>query len=318
MEVSLLNEKEVYIIDLIDFKLIAYLSAIIGIIYIFISIYNKINDYKQNINDIFDYYLKLNNNVCNIEENINLMNNDTITNMDNIYSKFDKLTNNIKNKNKEIDDLYVHVNVLRNKIENSDKIKLNNIINKITTYFEFFTELQSLIGEHKCKYLFGYTGQHSTSEICNTQSFKGFKGFNSVNPFEVTPVLMKYFKKYYNNNRDQFIPLNYKVWGNNKNEDSSIDSYNKTIQTQLKYFNQDSFRGRYFGIEHDGNAIHNMTNAMPHITLMNRNMTKLLTETNEEFELKILKNVLYDLEEKYVTYKKYEFFGIKHVLNFNI
>jgi two-component SAPR family response regulator len=47
---------------------------------------------------------------------------------------------------------------------------------------------------------------------------------------------------------------------------------------------------------------------MAHIKLMNRNSVRLLDETNEEFEFKILQHILYELQDKYVIYKQIEFY----------
>jgi len=47
---------------------------------------------------------------------------------------------------------------------------------------------------------------------------------------------------------------------------------------------------------------------MAHIKLMNRNSVRLLDETNEEFEFKILQHILYELQDKYVFYKQIEFY----------
>ena len=45
-----------------------------------------------------------------------------------------------------------------------------------------------------------------------------------------------------------------------------------------------------------------------HIKFMNRNSVRLLDETDEDFELKILQHILYELQDKYVFYKQIEFY----------
>lgn len=54
----------------------------------------------------------------------------------------------------------------------------------------------------------------------------------------------------------------------------------------------------------------NIRHELSELVFMNRYTIRLLDETNEEFEYKILKNVLYALEDIYVFYKQLEFLGI--------
>ena len=87
---------------------------------------------------------------------------------------------------------------------------------------------------------------------------------------------------------------------------SSVDPYDAEVDRQLKIVCDG-------GNEFKKNNIRNITtiinnSGMGHIKLMNRNSVRLLDETDEEFEIKILQHILYELQDKYVFYKQIEFY----------
>lgn len=131
----------------------------------------------------------------------------------------------------------------------------------------------------------------------------GFSCFYSVNPYEITPLLMKYFVKYYDKNIDKFYPLNFQAFGG---EDCgcSLDWYDGE---KNRIANEWGNNFKTF------DCLKTITptlyqNSFTHIKLMNRNSVHLLDETYEEFELKILQHILYELQDKYVFYKQIEFY----------
>lgn len=300
-------------------KIIVYFKylTITTIIFVLIMILNKI------IVEFYNYFTKLKKQV---ELNRNLINS-LIENNDNKNVRFDELVNELKQHIKKTNkDLYKHVgnieemfysetskiidcitniDLIKNNIVNTNmKTKINVLVEKIEKYFEFFRELDLKKGEFYKKKL--YFHMNRIDPLTNTELnlYDGFDCFSSVDPYEITPLLMKYFDKYYDKIIDKFYPLNFTVHGNEDHEPFSINYY-ETTRKRLSQTHGNNF--------YKSDNINNMNTILSnthvsHVRLMNRNSVRLLDETDEEFEHKILQHILYELQDKYVIYKQIEFY----------
>ena len=204
-------------------------------------------------------------------------------------------------------------------IENDISAKIQTTVSNITKYFEFFEKLSEHLGEERYRDMFIHNSYKlfkpydlpTHRHICISS---GFKGQHSFNPFTHTPILMKYFSKYYHTKNDRFYPLEYKAWGG-VGENSS----KKYSELYLNFERFDIYSRSIFQDLTGRSSIGDMLcdtseNSKRHITLLNRGIVQLLHETNEEFELKILNDILIQLEDIYVFYKQCEMIGMKKVL----
>jgi hypothetical protein len=130
----------------------------------------------------------------------------------------------------------------------------------------------------------------------------GFTCFREVNPYEITPLLMKYFVKYYDRTIDKFYPLDFNTYGNEDHNWFTIDKY-ENRQQKLSHDFGDNFKK----CDNPQNMSTSLKNCdITHIAFMNRNSVRLLDETDEEFELKILQHILYELQANNKNLSKYK------------
>ena len=306
-----------YINHFKGYNILQYMKylAILIVIVLFIIILRKI------IVDLYNYFTKLKKQV---ELNRNLIN-ALIENNDSKNLKFDDSVNiltqhvdlsnktihdiveNIKrqfyNETLKISDCISNIKVINtNIIKTNTRTKINVLVEKINKYFEFFRELDLKKGETYKKKL--YFDLKRTDPRTNTELnlYDGFDCFSSVDPYEITPLLMKYFKKYYDN--DKFYPLDFQVFAG-EGRGSTLDWYDAEVDRQLKLIDGNEFKK----CDNSRNITTIINNSgISHIKFMNRNSVRLLDETDEDFELKILQHILYELQDKYVFYKQIEFY----------
>ena len=194
--------------------------------------------------------------------------------------------------------------------KNEISTKIQTTVLNITKYFEFFDKIRISIGDQRFKKLF------VRSVLINGLYPKdlrryifiadlGLTGQIHLNPFTHTPILMKYFGKYYHEGDDKFYPLQYKAWGG-----IGENSPREFAKSHLD-FTQRMTNGFVNEISIEGLTTFYLNSEIP---LLNRGIVHLLHETDEEFELKILRHVLIKLEDVYLAYKQYEMIGIKEDL----
>jgi hypothetical protein len=178
------------------------------------------------------------------------------------------------------------------------------LVEKINKYFEFFYELDLKKGETYKKKIYFHLKRVDPISNKELNLYDGFDCFSSVDPYEITPLLMKYFVKYYDKTIDKFYPLDIHVFSGDT-QGTTLDWYDAEVDRQLKLIDGNEFKK----CDNSRNITTIINNSgMGHIKLMNRNSIRLLDETYEEFELKILQHILYELQDKYVFYKQIEFY----------
>ena len=284
---------------------------------LFIMILRKI------IVDLYNYFTKLNKQV---ELNRNLINalienNDSknlkIDDSVNILTQHVDLSNktihdiieNIKiqfyNETLKISDCISNIKVINtNMIKTNTLTKINVLVEKINKYFEFFRELDLKKGETYKKKIYFEFKRINPQTNAELNLYDGFDCFSSVDPYEITPLLMRYFDKYYDKTIDKFYPLEFQVFAGDT-QGTTLDWYDAEVDRQLKNV-CDGNEFKKNNIRNINTIINN--SGMGHIKLMNRNSVRLLDETDEEFEIKILQHILYELQDKYVFYKQIEFY----------
>jgi hypothetical protein len=184
------------------------------------------------------------------------------------------------------------------------------VIRDSIVYFEYFRDLKKLMDVpfkddkdkplHNYYYNHIYTGKprHSTyTDYINSNEFIFPYGLSKQN----TEVLMKHYSNYLNDNK--FYPLPYVT-------------YDEELENRLL---KDYNRRNNFTIVQCAITPNNFTNisgsaASPY--KMNAQNTQLLTETDEDFEIKILENVLTELQNLYVYCKVIEKFGVDYTKSF--
>ena len=182
-------------------------------------------------------------------------------------------------------------------IENDISAKIQTTVSNITKYFEFFEKLRISSGDNSIDISL-WIRFPETRKLYEYKHiiYLGFSG-SGFNPFTHTPIMMKYFSKYYNKQQDRFLPLQFAAGGGDDGRIRFTEQHNEYTRdhkmTSLQYTKAGC--------------------GSPLYVLINRHIIQLLHETDEEFELKILENVLIELEKYYVNYKQYEYNGvIKH------
>jgi len=193
--------------------------------------------------------------------------------------------------------------------------KIQKTVSDITKYFDFFERLAGYLGDRHFQRIFVYSPMPDKNEHLRYASVFdiGLKGQMVFDPFVHTPILMKYFGKYYNTTQDRFFPLACKAYAGVG--DNSPKKYREILVGQLniqpKVFNSEvddvSIRGRYFTAT--------KSNSPQEFGLLNRGITRLLHETAEDFELKILEKVLIEMADMYVFYKQCVVLGIKEAFD---
>lgn len=240
------------------------------------------------------------------EETVMSLTQQIIQNNTGIYNDVAIIKRQFHNETEKISHCIANIQAINNNIIKTvnKQTKIDVLVEKINTYFEFFRELYLKKGEtYKKKMYFDLKRLDSRSNT-ELDLHSGFSRFTSVDPYEITPLLMKYFEKYYDNDNDKFYPLDIQVFAGNT-RGCSLDWYDAEVDRQLKLID-----GNEFTKGDNSRNINSIINnsAIGHIKLMNRNSVRLLDETTEEFEIKILQYILYELQDKYVIYKQITFY----------
>ena len=240
----------------------------------------------------------------NFEETVKSLTQQIIQNNTDIYNDVANIERQFYNETEKISNCITNIQAINNNIIKTvnKQTKIDVLVEKINTYFEFFHELDLKKGEtYKKKMYFDLKRSDNRS---NTQLdlHNGFSCFSTVDPYEITPLLMKYFVKYYDN--DKFYPLDFQVFAGDT-RGTTLDWYDAEVDRQLKLIDGNEFK-KCDNSRNINSIINN--SAIGHIKLMNRNSVRLLDETTEEFEIKILQHILYELQDKYVIYKQIEFY----------
>ena len=240
---------------------------------------------------------------CN--EELNELKQHTIEKNNGIYNDIANIERQFYNETAKISDCISNIQVINNNIIKAanNKTKINVLVEKINKYFEFFRELDLKKGETYKKKLYFHLKRIDPISNKELNLYDGFDCFSSVDPYEITPLLMKYFEKYYDKTIDNFYPLDIQVFAGDT-QGTSLDWYDAE-QKRIAKECGNNFK-TFECLKDVARTINNW--GMSHITLMNRNSVRLLDETNEEFEFKILQHILYELQDKYVFYKQIEFY----------
>ena len=268
-----------------------------------------INELKNQLelNSAFINTLIENNDNINLkfEETANVSKQHMLDNNIDIYNHIANIERQFHNETAKISDCIAKIEVINHNILKTNTLtKINVLVEKINKYFEFFRELDLKKGETYKKKIYFEFKRINPQTNAELNLYDGFDCFSSVDPYEITPLLMKYFDKYYDKTIDKFYPLEFQVFAGDT-QGTTLDWYDAEVDRQLKIVCD--------GNEFKKNNIRNITtiinnSGMGHIKLMNRNSVRLLDETDEEFEIKILQHILYELQDKYVFYKQIEFY----------
>ena len=239
-------------------------------------------------------------------EELNELKQHTIEKNNGIYNDIANIERQFYNETAKISDCISNIQVINNNIIKAanNKTKINVLVEKINKYFEFFRELDLKKGETYKKKLYFHLKRIDPISNKELNLYDGFDCFSSVDPYEITPLLMKYFVKYYDKTIDKFYPLDFQVFAGDT-RGTTLDWYDAEVDRQLKLIDGNEFKK----CDNSRNITSIINNSgMAHIKLMNRNSVRLLEETTEEFEIKILQHILYELQDKYVFYKQIEFY----------
>ena len=296
------------IFQYIKLLVITSINVIFIIILIKIILYNYFKKSKKQIelnSAGIDSRIVSNDNInLKFEETANVSKQHMLDNNIDIYNHIANIERQFHNETAKISDCVAKIEVINHNILKTNTLtKINVLVEKINKYFEFFRELDLKKGEtYKKKIYFEFNRWHGIPSTQDIRIHNGFNGFYSIDPYEITPLLMKYFEKYYDNAIDKFYPLDFQVFAGDA-AGTSLDWY-ESAQYKLVNLHTEcckilSLKGIYTFEENFG---------MTHTRLMNRNSVRLLDETEQEFEHKILQHILYELQDKYVFYKQIEFY----------
>lgn len=287
----------------IIFVLIMFLNKIIVEIYNYLKkIEKELELNSAFINSLIEYNdsknMRFDEHVNELKQHIAKTNKDVYKHVGNIEEMFYSETS-------KIIDCITNIELIKNNIVNTNMTtKINVLVEKINKYFEFFRELDLKKGEfYKKKLYLDLSRYHWERTESDIKFHNGFGGFSQVNPYEITPLLMKYFEKYYDNDIDKFYPLDIQVFAGDT-QGTSLDWYDAEQERIIKTCGQNFTKFEW--VKDIYSTIRGWN--MSHIRLMNRNSVRLLDETDEEFEHKILQHILYELQDKYVIYKQIEFY----------
>ena len=240
------------------------------------------------------------------EETVNELKQHILENNSDIYNDIVHIKTQFHNETEKISHCIANIQAINNNIIKTvnKQTKIDILVEKINTYFEFFRELDLKKGETYKKNLYFHLKRVDPISNKELNLYDGFDCFSSVDPYEITPLLMKYFVKYYDKTIDKFYPLDIHVFSGDT-QGTTLDWYDAEVDRQLKLIDGNEFKK----CDNSRNITTIINNScMAHIKLMNRNSVRLLDETDEEFELKILQHILYELQDKYVFYKQIEFY----------
>jgi len=239
------------------------------------------------------------NNIENTVDQLDETNNEQNKKINNIENTVDKLDETCNEKNKLLSDktqtginLYNSMECkfikIIDTIENPTKYELNNLVLQISNYFENF---QPIIEYYRSKV--------NTPEI--QLYYESIPHYNFPLAFsrDIYNILVKYFNKYYNKNASgvgHFAPL--------RQFQYISDDDIKHIISQSGYYKPDVFDQRYDDII--GNS--NSKKVPESLSMYGYWVNKLSFDTDEEYEIKLLKIVL-DLlkrtDDWYTHHKKY-------------
>jgi len=240
------------------------------------------------------------------EETVNALKQHILDNNSDIYNDIANIERQFNNETEKISNCISNIEAINNNIIKTvnAQTKIDILVEKINKYFEFFHELDWKKGETYKKKMYFDLKRIDTRSNAELDLHTGFSCFYSVNPYEITPLLMKYFVKYYDKELDKFYPLGFQVFAGDT-RGTTLDWYDAEVDRQLKLIDGNEFKK----CDNSRNITAIINNSgMSHIAFMNRNSVRLLDETDEEFELKILQHILYELQDKYVIYKQIEFY----------
>jgi hypothetical protein len=239
------------------------------------------------------------------EETVNELKQHILENNSDIYNDIVNIKRQFNIETEKISNCISNIKLINNNIikSTSNQTKINILVEKINKYFEFFHELDLKKGETYKKKMYFEFNRMEYSTVKDLQLHNGFNWFYQVDPYEITPLLMKYFEKFYDKTIDKFYPLQFSVFSSEATG-NSLDWYESEQQRQSQMFGNEFKKC---------NTIQNIKAllgncSMTHIAFMNRNSVRLLDETDEEFEFKILQYILYELQDKYVIYKQIDFY----------
>lgn len=237
------------------------------------------------------------------EETVHALTQQIIRNNTGIYNDIANIKRQFHNETEKISKCIANIQTINNNIlKTNTRTKIEILVEKINKYFEFFRELDLKKGETYKKKLYFEFKRIDVRTQAELNLYDGFDCFSSVDPYEITPLLMKYFDKYYDN--DKFYPLDFQVFAG-CTQGTTLDWYDAEVDRQLKLIDGNEFK-KCDNSRNINTIINN--SGISHIKFMNRNSVRLLDETDEEFEFKILKHILYELQDKYVFYKQIEFY----------
>jgi hypothetical protein len=243
----------------------------------------------------------------NFEETVRSLTQQIIRNNTGIYNDVASIKRQFHNETEKISHCIANIQAINNNIIKTvnNQTKIDVLVEKINTYFEFFHELDLKKGETYKKKMYFDLKRLDTRSNTELDLHSGFSCFYSVDPYEITPLLMKYFEKYYDN--DKFYPLDFQVFAGDT-RGTTLDWYDAEVDRQLKLTDGNAFKK----CDNSRNITEIINNSgIGHIKLMNRNSVRLLEETTAEFEIKILQHILYELQDKYVIYKQITFYTKK-------
>jgi len=237
------------------------------------------------------------NNIENTVDKLDATNNEQNKKINNIENTVDKLDETCNEKNKLLSDktqtginLYNSMECkfikILDTIENPTKYELNNLVLQISNYFENFQPIIEY-----------YRSRTQTTEIHLYYESTPRYNFPLAFSSDIYNILVKYFKKYYNKNVigvGQFAPLQFQYIS-----DDDIKKYSNSNG----FYNPDVLDKRY----PDGYNT-NSQRIPESMSMYGYWVNKLSFDTDEEYEIKLLKIVL-DLlkrtDDWYTHHKKY-------------
>jgi len=239
------------------------------------------------------------NNIENTVDQLDETNNEQNKKINNIENTVDKLDETCNEKNKLLSDktqtginLYNSMECkfikIIDTIENPTKYELNNLVLQISNYFENFQPIIEY-----------YRSRTQTPEISLYYESIQYYSIPATISRDIYNILVKYFNKYYNKNASgvgHFAPL--------RQFQYISDDDIKHIISQSGYYKPDVFDQRYDDII--GNS--NSKKVPESLSMYGYWVNKLSFDTDEEYEIKLLKIVL-DLlkrtDDWYTHHKKY-------------
>ena len=263
------------------------------------EIIKETNDSQAITNQEFNEIKYKINNIVNTVDKLDETNNEQNKKMTDIENTVDKLDETYNEKNKLLSDkTQTGINLYNSMeckfikvidtIENPSKYELNNLVLQISNYFENF---QPIIEYYRSKV--------NTSEISLYYESMPYYNFPPRFSRDIYNILVKYFNKYYNKNATgvgHFAPL--------RQFQYISDDEILRISRSNGFYNPDVLDTQY------QNEYHNpKSNKIPEsMSMYGYWVNKLSFDTDEEYEIKLLKIVLELLkrtDDWYTHHKKY-------------